>query len=76
MSKQNFEAYTTVKLPISIKVKANNEEQALEIAQEKINTMTIEEIKLLLRKLNGEHIEPTVHDIDVDDIDIDNVFKD
>lgn len=72
-TKNQYEVFATIQLPISIKVEANNENEAKAIGQYQLHEMAIQQALLTLVNHNGQVISPNVHDFE---IDVENIFED
>lgn len=55
-----------VKTTVSMKVKANNQQEAEMIAQRKLNDLSIANIEMNLKQVNGETVKPNVEDFSIE----------
>ncbi|GAJ45676.1 hypothetical protein [Parageobacillus thermoglucosidasius] len=51
-----------VKTTVSLKIKANNKQEAEMIAQSQLNDLSVANVKLELQYLNNEIVKPNVED--------------
>lgn len=72
-TKNQYEIYATIQLPISINIEATNENEAKAIGQYQLNQLAIKQALLTLINLNGQVITPKVHDFE---IDVEHTFED
>ncbi|WP_031408006.1 hypothetical protein [Geobacillus vulcani] len=54
-----------VKTTVSMKVKANNQQEAEMIAQRQLNDLSVANIKLHIENLNGEVLKPNVENFEI-----------
>ncbi|MGG3847412.1 hypothetical protein [Aeribacillus composti] len=57
-----FKVFADVKTTVSMKVKANNQQEAEMIAQRQLNDLSVANVKLQIENLNGEVLKPNVAD--------------
>ncbi|BDG41895.1 hypothetical protein PcaKH35_02400 [Parageobacillus caldoxylosilyticus] len=55
-----------VKTTVSMKVKANNQQEAEMIAQRKFDDLSVANVKLELRYLNNETVKPNIEDFQIE----------
>ncbi len=71
ITKQKYEVFAFIKLPISIEVEAQNKREALATGKIQLDDMTaIEQIQLMIKQTDGNVINPTVHDFDVEVVEV------
>lgn len=71
-TKQKFEVYAKVSLPVSIQIEAETEQEAFEIAQYQLCDLFVQQVYLNLVRLDGEIVTPRVLDWD---INVEDVFE-
>jgi L-lactate utilization protein LutC len=72
-TKQKYEVYATVTLPVSFDIESTSEEKAKETIQEICERLNLVEVILQLKSLDGKYHLPYVHDWD---FEIGRVFED
>lgn len=71
ITKQKYEVFAFIKLPISIEVEAQNKREALSTGKMQLDDMAaIEQIQLSIQQTDGNLINPTVHDFDVEVVEV------
>ncbi|WP_273381591.1 hypothetical protein [Symbiobacterium thermophilum] len=55
-----------VKTTVSMKVKANNQQEAEMIAQRQLNDLSVANIEMNLKHLSGETVKPDVEDFSIE----------
>ncbi|MFC0274092.1 hypothetical protein ACFFIX_22345 [Metabacillus herbersteinensis] len=74
VNEKEFEVFTTIQLPISIKVKGENYQEAFNKAMSQLDEYAIAQVYLTLMLNNGEIISPKVHNWETPD-GIEAVFE-
>jgi hypothetical protein len=65
-----FKVFADVKTTVSMKVKANNQQEAEMIAQRQLNDLSVANVKLQIENLNGEVFKPNVADFSFETITV------
>ncbi|MED0717431.1 hypothetical protein [Aeribacillus composti] len=65
-----FKVFADVKTTVSIKVQADNQQEAEMIAQRQLNDLSVANVKLQIENLNGEVFKPNVADFSFETITV------
>lgn len=60
-TKQQYEVFTTISIPVSVSISANSLEEAEQLASLQLDQETIQQIMMTFITLNGKVIQPKVH---------------
>ncbi|WP_158735118.1 hypothetical protein [Alteribacillus sp. YIM 98480] len=69
---KTYEVFSTVTVPVSLKISASDIVQAQYASQLLLNQLDIDEIELLVKRLDQSKIKPIVHDHNVE---VENIYE-